>query len=434
MNIFIRKKSPVISSREKSVFSLVRYIVGSNFITLFIRLISGILQARLVSPTTLGLFNSFGLVLQYAPFLQLGIQSGLYRELPYQIGKGDREGALELASAAQAWALLLATATSILMLGIALWYLANAEFYYAAGWFTNSILAIVLFYNTNYLQITYRTSQDFKKLAVVNVIDSIAGLFLLLLVAWLNYYGLCLRAILIGILGTSLLFIWRPLPVSPNWNLKHLKHLFKIGLPIFVVGQIYSFWSALNLTLVLKFTGVEGVGLFAIVTMATSALEFIPSAVNSVLFPRMAERYGENGSILKLLEYATKPILLTFLVMLLVLLPSWFMIDPVIELLLPNYSAAIPAVQWGLTIVAVSSFYPVNSILQISGNQMYYGVSLALGIFFYIGILLWSTAESISLESFTQAMLCGRIIFAISSILSAFYLSKQPLRRVSNGK
>ena len=75
---------------------------------------------------------------------------------------------------------------------------------------------------------------------LVNVAESVGSLLLLALVAWLNFYGLCLRALLAGALGTALLFVWRPIRVRPTWNAAHLKHLLKIGLPIFGVGQLYA--------------------------------------------------------------------------------------------------------------------------------------------------------------------------------------------------
>ena len=80
------------------------FLVGSlavgNYVALGLRMIGGVLQGRFVAPATLGLFAGIGLVMSYAPFLQLGILNGLNRELPYFIGKGDRQRVNELAAAA----------------------------------------------------------------------------------------------------------------------------------------------------------------------------------------------------------------------------------------------------------------------------------------------------------------------------------------------
>ena len=92
-------------SADKALFFTWSALAGGNVISLLLRMVGGILQAKCVLPAVLGLYNSINLVLGYAPFLQLGILNGINRELPYYVGKGDRQRVNELAAAAQAWAL-----------------------------------------------------------------------------------------------------------------------------------------------------------------------------------------------------------------------------------------------------------------------------------------------------------------------------------------
>ena len=93
-----------VETKKPSILFLVSSLVGGNVVSMALRMVGGILQARCVLPAVLGMFNSIGLALGYAPFLQLGILNGINRELPYFIGKGDRQRVNELAAAAQAWA------------------------------------------------------------------------------------------------------------------------------------------------------------------------------------------------------------------------------------------------------------------------------------------------------------------------------------------
>ena len=155
--------------------------------------------------------------------------------------------------------------------------MAHGEWQLAAGWFTNAVLAVLLFYNTNYLQMTYRTGHDFARLAMSSVIENTVALALVSLVALLNFYGLCLRALLTAFVSVSFLYYWRPVRVGPRWNWRHLKHLLVIGAPIFIVGQVYAWWTVLNSTLVLGFMGQQGLGLYAMVLVAGGALELLPA-------------------------------------------------------------------------------------------------------------------------------------------------------------
>ena len=100
--------------------------------------------------------------------------------------------------------------------------------------------------------------------------------------------------LLTALVSAAFLHYWRPVRVGPRWNLQHLKHLLVIGAPIFLVAQIYAWWTVLNSTLVFTYTGKEGLGLYAMVLVAGGAFELLPAAVSQVIYPRMAEQYGRT--------------------------------------------------------------------------------------------------------------------------------------------
>jgi O-antigen/teichoic acid export membrane protein len=405
-----------------SMLFLVGSLAGGNYVAMALNMLGGVLMGRLVAPATLGLFNGIGLVLGYAPFLQLGILNGLNRELPYYVGKGDRKRVEELAAAAQAWALIVGGVVCVGLSCVAVSQAAHGEWQQAAGWFTNAILAVFLFYNTFYLQMTYRTSHDFARLALVGVVQSFSGLVLLLLVVWLNFYGLCLRALMIGAIGMGILFRFRPVRVGPKWDVGHLKHLLIIGAPIFGVGQLYSWWTVINSTLVLKFAGVEGMGLYAMVGMASAAIELIPTAVSQVVYPRMAEQFGKNTNVRELLQMSWMPMLITVAGMIPVIAVAWWLVGPVVNFVIPAYAKAIPAMQWGLLLAFISSFGPICNIFNVIRRQDLYVVAILLGMAASGGSLMWLIHDGVSLVAFPQAMIIGRAVFMLLCYLFIAYL------------
>ncbi len=377
------------------------------------RMVGGLVTARLVTPATLGLFNGIGLVLGYAAFLQLGVLNGLNRELPYYIGKGDRGRAEELASAAQAWALMIGGTVLVALLGVAGWYLAHGSMMRAVGWFANAILAVFLFYSVNYLQMTFRTSHDFARLALVNVAESAFGLMLLTVVAFLHFYGLCIRLVLMGTLSATLLTLWRPVRVGPKWSTVQLKHLLRIGGPIFVVGQVFAYWAVIDSTLVLKFVGAKGMGLYAVVLLATSALQLVPQAVSQVVYPRMSEHYGKGDKLADLMRIAWKPIGITSLGLIPVIGIALLVVRPVTQFLLPNYVEAVPAMRWALLLPLLTSFQPANVIFNVARRQGFYAVAIITGMAIYGGSLMWLIRGGVSLAAFPQAMLIGKTGYII---------------------
>jgi O-antigen/teichoic acid export membrane protein len=398
------------SVRRRSSLFLIGSLAGGNLISMVLRLVSGFFLGRLVLPATLGLFTGIGLVLGYAPFLQLGILNGLNRELPYYVGKGDRQRVNELAAAAQAWAILVGGLVGTALVGVAVWQFASGETLKAVGWLTYAVLALALFYGTDYLQMTFRTSQDFAKLALANVVESASGVALLAAVAYMGFYGLCVRAVAMAAISTSLLFLWRPIRGRPRWNLRHLKHLLFVGAPIFGVGQLYGAWRVIDSTLVLKLAGTTGMGLYAMVLMASAALEVVPSAVGQVVYPRMAEEYGRTESLNGLVRIARKPMMVSAIGLIPVVMAGWLLVGPFMRALLPNYVGAVPAMQWSLLLPLVASLQPVTNLFNVARRQVLYATAIVGGVASYAGSLLWLSHGGVSLVDFPQAMLIGRLV------------------------
>lgn len=417
---------PVPKSQARpSMLYLAGSLAGGNLIAMVLRMAGGVLQARMVAPSTLGLFTGIGLVLGYAPFLQLGIVNGLNRELPYYVGKGDRKRVEDLAAAAQAWALFVGGLVFVALLGVAGWQLAHGEYWKAAGWAANSVLALYLFYSTTYLQATFRTAHDFTKLALVTVVESSAGLILLVLVALFSFYGLCLRAVITGAVSTALLYYWRPVHVGPKWNTKHLKHLLVIGAPIFGVGILYSWWAVINSTLVLKLAGTSGMGLYSMVLMAAAALEIIPLAVMQVIYPRMAEQHGRGDSVKTLVGLAWKPMILTFGGLIPVVLMGWWLVGPAVRLVVPAYEGAIPAMKWSLLLPLIGTLGAVNAIFNVVRRQDLYVVAMLAGMAVNGVGLMWLLRENVPLSAFPQAMLVGRVVFVVLCYVAIVHLARR---------
>jgi O-antigen/teichoic acid export membrane protein len=412
------------------VIFLAGSLAGGNLLAMAMRLVGGVLLGRLVAPSTLGLFAGIGLALGYAPIAQLGILNGLNRELPYFVGKGDAEQAKSLASAAQAWAFAVGAVAFAGFTGTSIWYLAHGQMYRAAGWFSNAVLAVFLFYGTLYLQMTFRSAHDFVKLARANVVEGLGGLVGLAFVAFMGFYGLCVRLVLAAVASTAALHRWRPVKVGPRWNWAHLKHLLVIGAPIFGVGQVYGLWGGvITSTLVLKYTGTRGMGLYAMVLVAIAALEVVPAAVAQVVYPRMAQEYGGGCSNRDLVRIALKPMLATCAGLSVIVVAGWFAAGPLVRLVIPQYGDAVPAMQWALLPPLVSSFQPLNSIFNVVRRQDLYLGALALGIAAFAGSLLLLIHDTVYLAAFPQAMLVGRLVFMVASYLLVLYLQRRERRR-----
>lgn len=418
--------APSGARRRRSFVYLMGALAGGNLISAVLSMIGGILQARFVPPSVMGLFRAIGLSQGYAKWLQLGVLNGLNRELPYFVGKDDRQSVEELAAAAQAWAMALSALTGGGMFAVAGWCACRGNWEVAAGWGTNAVLIFFLFYGTGYLQVTFRTGHDFARLAVINVLQSSAALALVILVWYFRFYGLCLRVLISGAIAAAFLYYWRPVRVGPRWSFQRLKQLLIVGAPIFGVGELFTWWiTTLDGTLVLHWTGAEGMGLYGVVVVtAMTTLDMLPAAGGAVLYPRMAEQYGRTERLNDLLRMAVKPTILVALGMLPIALISWALVGPAVKMLLPKYVAAIPAARWAVWIPVFSSFQLPNNIFNVARAQHLYVAAIGLGIAAYIGSLGWLVREHVDLTAFPQAMLIGRAVCAIACLALLAYLAR----------
>ena len=331
----------------------------------------------------------------------------------------------ELAAAAQAWTLALSAVVGSAMLLVTAWFFVQGDMWLAVGWLTNAIGAFILFYGTLYLQMTYRTGHDFARLAMINVAQNAIALAALVFVAMWSFYGVCLRATIATAAATVMLHYWRPIRVGPKWNFGHLKHLLIVGGPIFFVGQLYSWWPIINSTLVWKYTGEQGMGLYYLVFNAALALDCLPQALSQVVYPRMAEEYGRTGKLQGLLHLAVKPMAATGLGMIVLIAAGWWLVEPVVRMLLPAFIDAVPAVRWALWAPFIGSFAPVALVFNVVRRQDLYVTAILVGMAAYFACLQWLLRGGVTLVAFPQAMAVGQGTCVLLCWLFVFFLVRK---------
>lgn len=415
--------------RRASIVYLAGALAGGNVISAVLRTVGGLLQARFVTVPMMGLYVTLSLALEYALMAQLGVFNGLNRELPYVTGKGDHARGKELAAATQAWAILISSLVALVMLALAVWSALQGDMWRVVGWGSNAILAYFWFYSgqsLSYLQVTYRTGHDFARLALVGVVQNALGLVLVVLVVFFNFYGMCFRLLITFTVAGILLYYWRPVRVGPKWNTAHLKHLMIVGLPIYGVGMLYYWWTVLlSKTLVGACMGEDSLGLYGMVVMAVGMVELLPGAVTQVVYPRMAELYGRTGTVHGLLGMTVKPILLTAVGMIPIILVACWLVGPAMRLVLPQFADAVPAMRWALLVPWFSSFNSINNVFNVVRRQDLYVIAILLGLAAYGGCLAWLLRGGVTLVAFPQAMLVGQAVFIVCCYVLAVYLVRK---------
>jgi ABC-type Mn2+/Zn2+ transport system permease subunit len=93
----------------------------------------------------------------------------------------------------------------------------------------------------------------------------------------------------------------------------------------------------------------------------------------------------------------------------------------------PQYVAAVPAIQWALLLPLVSCFLPLESVFNVVRRQDMYLVALGFGIATYIVALLMLQPDDADLTVFPKAMFVGRVVFTLVSYLLILRLERRDL-------
>lgn len=403
-------------SKLPKAASVVGKFALGNQISSFIRLLGGIIQARLVPPEVLGKFTSISLVIEYLSASEFGVISALGREYPYHIGKCEKEKGLALAASALYWSLILTVVSAFVMLCISIYFFWIGDWQYGFGFIANVITSFYLFYSISFLTQTYRSGHQFVTLAKISVAQNLLALLFLIFVYWYGFYGLLIRAVLTALIYTAMVYRWRPIRVKPNWNWTHIKHLAKVGFPIYMMGQLYGRWITLNSTIVLWLAGKHSLGLYVIVTTFTTSLEILPTAIGHVFYPRLAEEYGKSNNPLKLFAMMKKPILISLGVITGISILAYPLLPYVIKLLLPRYTDATLAVQAGLLIAIIDSGNaPMRVLFNVLRRQDLFFYSILSGVIAYLIVISTFYPRFPYLVTFALSMAAGRAVMMITA-------------------
>lgn len=408
-------KSPILASVAK--------IVGGNFIVTVIQLATGFLLARWILPKDMGIWNTAQLATVYFPVLSVGIYSGLNRELPYLIGKGRVTEAEAFASSAYGFSIVLALLTVVAVPVVAIWYWRQGNLKVALTVVATGT-TVVFTWVISYLGTTYRTHSEFGRLSANTMFVSFVGLALMMLVWRYEFWGMLIRAPMISLLGLAALFYHRPVPVRPRWDWQRLLVLCKVGVPIYLLGQAWTFFMSMDrLTLV---DHTQALGYYTLAMQASTAAQMIPTAFTVVIFPRLAQIYGETGRAMPLWILARKAAIGATLLGSVVGILGWIATPWVVNGFLPNYKPGIVAAQWISFMGLAMGTYVFGNIFNVIRRQDLFAIGWIIGLGGFWGSwwVLGRMGEDKTVIA-AQSLLVGTLLLSLTGVFTSLWVCRR---------
>jgi O-antigen/teichoic acid export membrane protein len=358
-------------------------------------LLSTIATTHYINPRDLGLWASVSLAAVYASFLMAGLSNGLSRELPYYLGANDTNMAQRLAATTLFYTLLCCVLTTLGTVAAIVYLIskhASSQVIYSV--IAVAILIIIKFY-TNYLFTTFRSKNSFVALSWVQVWQTIVTVVALPLLV-LGYGGMLVRTVLISALGLYWMHRARPMMVTPSWNTKSFKLLFKTGIMIFAPDYVAGAAGTFDKVALLKYGGVEQLGYYALALSAYSAFQSVPTSIAHYVYPRMSHHYGRTNNPRVIWGIAWKTNLIVLACMLPIAVVGSLLMPPSVRLLFPKYVAGTRAAEialfagaaYGAT-VGTNALSSMKAWSHLVSYQLLYSLLLVVGPF--LGVRFAST-------------------------------------------
>lgn len=404
-------------TRIRQQDALLIYSSGS-FVHNLVSLVASILVLRWVPPEQMGIWQTVMLVNTYGDIAKLGIFSGLNRELPFWLGKGDKEKAYQLAASAQAFSFIISCFGLLVFIGVALLGEGLSQVW-RSSFFAIGLLWFASVYNS-YLQVTFRTGNEFKALGYANYFHSFVSILTLALVAVWGYQGMIARAVFLAAV-LAVIFHWlRPIRVGWRFNLPELKELMQVGIPIYISTYLYTLAMGLDRVVLLQKGGVEQVGYYAPATAVLTIMMTIPFSLTSYFNPRMVYSLGKNGDRRKLWRPTLVAVGLSFLTSFPMALLGWFLVPPALQYLFPQYLPGALAVQ--ITLVAgvfLSLRTAVVALIVLKAWRYLYGYMILFITIRWSMMLLFNDVFS-PLIAVAMGSIISFAIMAIIGLLASY--------------
>jgi O-antigen/teichoic acid export membrane protein len=426
-----RLRGLFVGESRRQILVSISSLAGSGLICVGLRFIGSIIQGRFIGPEVLGYYNKFTILPDYLFFLHMGIYTSLARQYPYYLGKGDKGTALTYASNALGWTYLLGAIHAVVFLVPSALAAVRGDWPAALGWGTQSIVSGTTLYMF-YLGATYRNSSEFVDWSKASIVSAVVSLASLPLVALYQFFGLCVRYSVPNLLSSFYAHWKRPLKIRAHLDRQILKKMVAYGAPLMIFAYLStSLWDAVARSYILNVTDEKMLGVFAFSFTLCAALTTVSSSISQVFNPRIAMLYGSSRKSMAVsFKYCWKCSLTGLIAMLPLVILTYWLFDPLVRLLLPKYTDAIPIARCLCWLSLIPVLDLPKQLLMVAKRTRAYGTAVVTSFFMFLAALgtLYFWGENISLKQIVIAYVACKLVTVIISNMFAWYAARLELR------
>jgi|GEM_PF-5376833 len=328
--------------REYQKYKTILFYVITTVSKALAQIASVFLVAKFVQPGDLGLWTIANVFVVYSALLNLGIISGLNRELPFNLGKGDYTKAETIVGTSMLYMWIMISAMVIVGSAVSIFYLGNISFKTLISGCAVTLLSAMSFLE-NFLLATYRSNSSFNKLSILQLLQTGLNILTLALIYFYGFWGLVFKTVFVQLVYVIILYSNRPFKVPCRWNKHAFYDVLKVGFPIYILAFAQSSAATFDKVLLAKITDKIHLGYYSFGMYSFIALALIPTAISNFIYPKLSYKYGRDNNRMDLWADFKKIVFGMFIMLLPIAIVMWIAAPYLLERFFPSYIDGVAA-------------------------------------------------------------------------------------------
>lgn len=393
--------------------------VFSNTYSLGITMLASIIATAFIDPLDMGVIQTVLLVHTYMSFIHFGVFNGLNRNLAFYKARGDYELVQDMVNTTYMVSFTVAVIGGLIAVGLFFYFIATGKT------IVYLLSAVMLFFLqifqplANALETTYRSGQEFRSLGLIKNKESTLYAIFTLFPMLFGYIGKIVADILKCVVGYVMRFLKRPYSMTGRGSMDSLTLLIRTGLPMLISGYLWTVFTACDRTFISKYLGMEDMGLYTISNYVMLAVMAVPVAVNTLLYPKAAARYGSSGDIKCLKEFWKKSLMLYASMLIPLCAVLYFVLPYFVGACMPKYMGGVTAAQYSLLTCMTFVYKGPSVLFGTLRRNLLDIIMMIVAIIAFWGLALlfkdyFVTIESVSLLRFLISLIHMIIILFIT--------------------
>lgn len=314
----------------------------ASVISPVITMLSALVACRYIDPSDMGVMQGALLFVTYSTFLPLGVYNGLNRNIAYYKAKDNQEKVQSMVDTSFFVSYIVLSICSIAGLINLIWNLFCGDkiHIYAALLLFLSLIAGN--FSTHY-EVTYRSGQEFKRLASIKNKETLCTFVLMFLPILIQSLGYVISHSAKVLWGLVLRIKDSPYSYCKTQSWESYKELIRVGFPLMVGTYLWSLMAVADQSYIAVHMPSEQLGLYNIARQCTTVMMVVPTALSTLLYPKAAGIYGKNDTAQSLQKYWLKSLGLLSGVLIPIVVLSYLLLPFFVELVMPKYIGGIGA-------------------------------------------------------------------------------------------